>query len=78
MSDKKIFFAPSDPPRVLSWGENRAYFFNCHGEEKDYDWHRDNLELAQEKPEPNEITIAWTFNNKWDPLLQLNTLLQNL
>ncbi len=25
MSDKEIFFAPSDPPRILQWGEGRSY-----------------------------------------------------
>ncbi len=29
MADKEIFFALSNPPRILQWGERRSYFYNC-------------------------------------------------
>ncbi|NWF89337.1 MAG: pectin esterase [Ignavibacteriaceae bacterium] len=67
MADKKIFFAPSNPPRVLRWGGNRIYFYNCHREGGDFSWHQNNLELAEEKPIPEQINAAWVFNNKWNP-----------
>lgn len=73
MADKRIFFAPSDPLRILSWGENRIYFYNCRGEGKDYSWHKDNLVF-----DPGTITAEWIFNKKWDPKVQLSLLYQNL
>ena len=74
MADKKIFFAPSNPPRVLQWGEERIYFYNCHREGSDFSWFNDNLEQAKGKPKPEEINALWTFNNKWDPQSQLSLL----
>ena len=38
MADKQIFFAPSNPPRILQWGENRIYYSNCKVEGNDYSW----------------------------------------
>jgi pectinesterase len=43
------------------WGE-RAYFYNCHREGGDYDWHTNNIPVA-----PEQVTAAWTFAGKWDP-----------
>lgn len=74
MSDKKIFFAPSSPPRILQWGEDRIYFYNCHREGGDYDWHRDNLDYIKYHPNANKITPLWTFNNEWDPNFKLEQL----
>lgn len=74
MADKEIFFAPSDPLRVLQWGEERQYYFNCHGDSIDYQWHSDNLHLAEGSPSPEEITPLWTFNNLWDPEAALNRI----
>lgn len=71
IADKRIFFAPSNPPRVLQWDEDRIYFYNCHREGYDFSWHKDNLELAKDQPKPEEINTLWTFNNKWDPNSQL-------
>ena len=78
MADKKIFFAPSNPPRILQWGEDRIYFFNCRREGEDFDWHKDNLDNLKDHPKPEEITAAWVFNNKWDPVAQLNELNRRL
>ncbi len=74
MADKEMFFAPSNPPRILQWGEDREYYFNCHGDSVDYEWYSDNLESAIGSPKPEEITPQWTFNNLWDPVEVLNSL----
>ena len=71
MADQKIFFAPSNPPRILQWGEKRQYFYNCHGDSTDYDWHQDNLDFAPGQPDSKNIDASWTFNNKWDPVIEL-------
>ena len=48
------------------WGE-RAYYYNCHRDGGDYDWHTNNLASAPGAPKPEQITAAWTFAGKWDP-----------
>lgn len=68
MADKDIFFAPSNPPRVLEWDMDRNYFYNCHGSSIDYLWHADNLHEAEGSPKPSDITPQWTFNYLWDPV----------
>jgi len=72
MADRDIFFAPSKPPRVLKWGEDRHYFYNCHSEGINFDWFKDNISEAKENPNPEEINALWTFNGKWDPVKELN------
>jgi pectinesterase len=72
MADKKIFFAPSNPPRTLQWGEERIYFNNCNGDSLNYSWHNDNLNSAPDNPDPKIIDAKWTFNGKWDPVKELN------
>jgi len=74
MADKDIFFAPSNPPRVLKWGESRHYFYNCHGDSVDYVWHGNNLNDAKEKVLPEEITPEWTFKDLWDPKTVLRSI----
>ncbi|HEY7750656.1 MAG TPA: pectinesterase family protein [Ignavibacteriaceae bacterium] len=78
MADKKIFFAPSNPPRELKWGEDRQYYFNCHGQLTDYDWHQGNLYLAPGNPKPEMINASWTFDFKWDPVKELESFYQSL
>ena len=78
MADKKIFFAPSNPPRILNWGESRQFYFNCRGDSVDYSWHQDNLNSAPGNPDPQNINAGWTFNYKWDPVEELNELYQFL
>jgi len=76
MADKNIYFYPSKTPIILKWDENRSYYFNCHGDNLDYQWHTDNLYKAPGSPKPEQITAAWTFNDKWDPyksLREINT-----
>lgn len=72
MADKQIFFAPSNPSRNLQWGENRIYFYNCFRNGPEFNWFENNLEQSKEQPKPEEITALWTFNNEWNPNLQLN------
>jgi len=78
MADKKIFFAASTPPRILQWGEERIYFYNCHRDGSDFSWYNDNLELAKGQPKPEEINALWTFNNKWNPKSQIDQLRKEL
>lgn len=53
-----------DKPNL--WGD-RYYFFECHGEHVDYDWHKNNLDQAQKRLRPEDMTSSWTFDGKWDP-----------
>ena len=78
MSDQKIFFAPSNPPRNLQWGENRQYFYNCHGDSIDYPWHKNNLDTAPGDPNPESINANWAFGNKWDPKAELDYFYQTI
>ncbi len=71
MADKKIFFTPSNPPRILQWGENRIYFYNCHRDNIDFPWFKNNLDSAPGNPKPEAINAVWTFNNQWDPVKEL-------
>jgi pectinesterase len=73
MADKNIYFYPSKTPITLNFGENRVYYYNCHGDSIDYPWHKDNLNTAPGSPKLEQITASWTFNGKWDPY---NTLLE--
>lgn len=74
MVDKDIFFAHSPPPRTLKWGENRHYFYNCHGDSVDYAWHKNNLNEAKENVSPEQITPEWAFKGRWNPVAILDTL----
>jgi len=78
MADQKIFFAPSNPPRILQWGENRQYFYNCHGDSIDFVWYENNLVMAPGSPIAGSITTSWTFNNQWDPKTELKEFYQSL
>ena len=78
MADKQLFFAPSNPPRVLQWGEERIYFSNCKVDGKDYSWLKDNLEESKEHPSKEEITADWVFNKLWNPINVLEHVNQEL
>jgi pectinesterase len=52
--------------RPFNWGE-RDYYYNCHREGGDYTWFENNLESAEGKPSPDQVTPSWTFEGKWDP-----------
>jgi len=78
MADQKIFFAPSNPPRNLQWGEIRQYFYNCHGDSIDYPWHKNNLGTAPGDQNPESINANWTFGDKWDPKTELDYFYQTI
>jgi pectinesterase len=68
MADKQIFFAPSNPPRILQWGEKRIYYSNCKVNGKDYLWLNDNLDESNEHSTKVEITEDWIFKGLWNPI----------
>lgn len=68
MADRPIYFAPSNPARILKWGEDRIYFSDCTAEGGDFSWLKNNLETAPKKPKKDDINIAWIFNNVWNPI----------
>lgn len=72
MADRKIYFAPSNPPRILTWGENRQYYYNCNGDSINYTWHKNNMVPIVGNINPENIDANWTFNYKWDPEAELN------
>ena len=73
MADTNIYFSKSNPPRELKWGK-RVYYYNCNSLGNNFQWFANNLNEAEGKPEPKDITVQWTFNNKWDPVEELNSL----
>ena len=77
MSNRKIYFAPSNPPRILKWSEDRQYFYKCYGDSFNYPWHQNNMHLLIDSFDPENIDAKWTFNYKWDPETELNEFYQN-
>ena len=67
MADKPIYFAQSNPPRILQWGTDRIYFYNCHRDGTDYRWYSDNLNEAEGSPEVSDINANWVFKGLWNP-----------
>ncbi|WP_223827416.1 pectate lyase [Hymenobacter armeniacus] len=66
MADADIYHAVSGPgPK--QWGR-RVYYANCHRQGGDYAWHRDNLATVEGAPKPKDLTAAWTFGGRWNPL----------
>ena len=66
MADADIYHAVSGPGAKL-WGR-RVYYAGCHRQGGDYAWHRDNLATAEGAPQPQDLTAAWTFGGRWNPL----------
>ena len=60
MADADIYQASTTQ---LKWGK-RVNYFNCHRKGGDYTWHADNLKI-----DPKSITIDWTFEGKWQPVM---------
>ena len=54
----------------------RTYFDKTTRETGDYDWHRNNLSSAEGSPAIEEITDAWTFNDTWNPEMEIRGLLR--
>lgn len=62
MADTFIYHVPTTN---IKWGE-RVYYYNCHRDSgNDYAWYANNLPAGVKS---NDITIAWLFKNKWNPL----------
>ncbi len=64
MADADIYQRIATPPNVIQWGK-RVFYYNCHKEGGDYNWHKNNL------PEGlgiNDITAAWAYDYKWYPV----------
>lgn len=78
MADQKIFFAPSNPPRILQWGKSRQYYFNCRMDSTKFSWFEDNLSNAPGSPESEMVDALWTFNNNWNPERELELFYQSL
>lgn len=60
---------PDEPERDApnQWGD-RFYYYHCQREgDPQFPWYADNLSDAPDAPEPQDITPAWTFDNRWDP-----------
>ena len=69
MSDKKIFrvtYEDTTRNQPFNWGE-RYYFNNCTRSGGNYEWIKNNLNMAERNPAADEITAAWTFDFMWDP-----------
>lgn len=66
MADADIYWAESGPG-AKQWGR-RVYYYNAHREGGDYAWMKDNLATAEGAPTASQITPAWTFGGRWNPL----------
>jgi pectinesterase len=66
-----IIFVGSSP---LNWGE-RVYYYNCHKIGGDYQWHKNNLTLADSNLKSAFITPLWVYKNSWDPESKIAGLL---
>ncbi|GAA4353284.1 hypothetical protein GCM10023185_13790 [Hymenobacter saemangeumensis] len=66
LADADIYHATSGPGAQL-WGR-RVYYADCHRAGGDYAWHKDNLASAEGAPKAKQITAAWAFDGRWNPL----------
>ena len=66
MADADIYHAASGPG-AKQWGR-RVYYAGCHRAGGDYAWMKDNLATAEGAPKAQEITAAWTFGGRWNPV----------
>ena len=73
MADRP-FFRPPSSPKKWQWGA-RHYFYDCHREEGDYAWLKNNLEKAEGSPKPEDVTAKWTFDDRWDPEATMPSIL---
>jgi pectinesterase len=74
MADKPIYFAQSTPPRILQWGTDRIYFYNCHRDGTDFRWYSNNLDEAEGSPDVNDINANWVFQGLWNPNIEIESL----
>ncbi|GAA4046740.1 hypothetical protein GCM10022409_36000 [Hymenobacter glaciei] len=66
MADADIYHAASGPG-AKQWGR-RVYYAGCHRQGGDFAWMKDNLNTAEGAPKPQDLTAAWTFGGRWNPL----------
>lgn len=69
MRNQAIYFATSNPPVTLQWGQ-RYYYYNNKKDSSDYAWYANNLDSAAGSPSPNQISAEWTFStapSAWNP-----------
>ena len=66
MADADIYWAESGPG-AKQWGR-RVYYADCHRQGGDYAWMKTNLATAEGTPTAAQITPAWTFGGRWNPL----------
>ena len=64
MADRDIYLVPTE--NKIQWGR-RVYYFNCHRDDRDYAWFKNNLSDAANSPKAADVTIDWLFKNKWRP-----------
>ncbi len=65
MADRPIYH-PASSKTAWQWGA-RHYYHNCHRDGGDFEWFKDNLEMADGSPGPSDITAKWAFDGQWDP-----------
>lgn len=53
----------------------RVYYDKCDRNTGNYAWHSNNLKNAEYSPEAGDINDSWTFNNSWNPEIQIAGLL---
>ncbi len=66
MADADIYQKAANPPNVIQWGK-RVYYYNCHRDGGDYEWHKNNLPAVIGI---NDITAGWVYDYKWKPVLE--------
>jgi pectinesterase len=79
MKNQQIFFATSNPPNTLQWGQ-RYYYFNNFRDSINYTWYANNLDSALGSPVPHQITAEWTFSTApttWNPEANFPVVLPN-
>ncbi|MBX2993004.1 MAG: pectin esterase [Bacteroidetes bacterium] len=67
MANRPIYLPVESPnAREWVWGQ-RHYYYGCKREGGDFAWFTDNLDKAENSPEPAGITAQWAFDGQWDP-----------
>lgn len=62
MADTNIYRVKTN--NTILWGD-RIYYYNCHKDDGDYSWFKNNLEQSKQQPNPANIDAAWVFGSKW-------------
>lgn len=62
MADTNIYRVKTS--NTILWGD-RIYYYNCHKDDGDYSWFKNNLEQSKQNPNAANIDAAWVFGSKW-------------